>query len=92
VDAALDLSEIDGLLAQRGPELPALEGLLNVGELDAGAADRDGVVVVASARVGDDGDELVRCPYRTSALSVSSRRNRNRRGRPSRSTNCHASA
>ena len=58
LDASADLDEVDGVVGEHRPVLPAVEDLLDVGPLHAGPSDRHFVVVVRAGGVGDDRDKL----------------------------------
>src|SRR5689334_6874320 len=48
MDAPLDLAEVDRVIAEDRPVLPVGQRLVDVGEADGGAGDRDGVVAVGA--------------------------------------------
>jgi hypothetical protein len=43
----VDLDEVDGVLGDHRPALPAFQNLFDVGVRHAGSADREGVAVLA---------------------------------------------
>lgn len=58
LDAAADLGEVEGVVGEAGPGVPAVEGVVDGGLGDVGAGDGQDVVGVVSVGVGDDGEEL----------------------------------